>query len=97
MAALFAGALIAAQQFGVGMQEVGGWVGQVFGMIYAVGYNVFATLWNAIASFAEFFANVFNDPVAAIAHLFSDALDAILSMVETVAGAIDALTGSHLQ
>ncbi len=97
MAALFAGALIAAQQFGVGMQEVGGWVGQVFGMIYAVGYNVFATLWNAIASFAEFFTNVFNDPVAAIAHLFSDALDAILSMVETVAGAIDALTGSHLQ
>lgn len=97
MAALFAGALIAAQQFGVGMQEVGGWVGQVFGMIYAVGYNVFATLWNVIASFAEFFANVFNDPVAAIAHLFSDALDAILSMVETVAGAIDALTGSHLQ
>lgn len=97
MVALFAGALIAAQQFGVGMQEVGGWVGQVFGMTYAVGYNVFATLWNVIASFAEFFANVFNDPVAAIAHLFSDALDAILSMVETVAGAIDALTGSHLQ
>lgn len=95
--ALFAGALIAAQQFGIGMQEVGGWVGQVFGMIYAVGYNVFATLWNVIASFAEFFANVFNDPVAAIAHLFSNALDTILSMVETVAGAIDALTGSHLQ
>lgn len=66
MAALFAGALIAAQQFGVGMQEVGGWVGQVFGMTYAVGYNVFATLWNVIASFAEFFANVFNDPVAAM-------------------------------
>lgn len=95
--ALFAGALIAAQQFGIGMQQVGGWVGQVFGMIYAVGYNVFATLWNVVASFAEFFANVFNDPVAAIAHLFSNALDTILSMVETVAGAIDALTGSHLQ
>lgn len=97
LVALFAGALIAAQQFGIGMQEVGGWVGQVFGMTYAVGYNVFATLWNAIASFAEFFANVFNDPVAAIAHLFSNALDTILSMVETAAGAIDALTGSHLQ
>ena len=97
LVALFAGALIAAQQFGIGMQEVGGWAGQVFGMIYAVGYNVFATLWNVIASFAEFFANVFNDPVAAIAHLFSNALDTILSMVETAAGAIDALTGSHLQ
>ena len=95
--AILAGALIAAQQFGFGMQEVGGLVGQVFGTIYAVGYNVFATLWNVIASFAEFCANVFNDPVAAIAHLFADALDAILSMVETVAGAIDALTGSNLQ
>nr|DAP60651.1 MAG TPA: Tail tape measure [Caudoviricetes sp.] len=95
--AILAGALIAAQQFGFGMQEVGSWVGQVFGTIYAVGYNVFATLWNVIAAFAEFFANVFNDPVAAIAHLFADALDAILSMVETVAGAIDALTGSNLQ
>ena len=94
LVALFAGALIAAQQFGIGMQEVGGWVGQVFGMTYAVGYNVFATLWNVIASFAEFFANVFNDPVAAIAHLFSNALDTILSMVETAAGAIDALTSS---
>ena len=97
LVALFAGALIAAQQFGIGMQEVGGWIGQVFGMTYAVGYNVFATLWIVIASFAEFFANVFNDPVAAIAHLFSNALDTILSMVETAAGAIDALTGSHLQ
>jgi tape measure domain-containing protein len=95
--AVLAGALVAAQQFGLGMQEVGGFVGQVFGMIYAVGYNVFATLWNVIAAFAEFFANVFNHPVSAAVHLFSDALDAILSMVETVAGAIDALTGSNLQ
>lgn len=83
LVALFAGALIAAQQFGIGMQEVGGWVGQVFGMIYAVGYNSFATLW--------------NDPLGATVRLFSSALDTILGMVETVAGAIDALTGSHLQ
>ncbi len=97
LVALFAGALIAAQQFGIGMQEVGGWVGQVFGMIYAVGYNAFATLWNVIASFAEFFANVWNDPLGATVRLFSSTLDTILGMVETVAGAIDALTGSHLQ
>ena len=97
LASLFAVALVAAQQFGFGMQEAGAVTGYVFGMVYATGYNVFATLWNVIASFAEFFANVFNDPVAAIAHLFSNALDTILSMVETAAGAIDALTGSHLQ
>lgn len=94
--ALLASALIAAQQYGVGMQEVGGVVGGVFGFIYAVGYNVFASLWNIIATFAEFFANVFNDPVAAIAHLFSGLLDTILGMVQTAASAIDALLGSNI-
>ena len=93
---MLASALIAAQQYGVGMQEVGGVVGGVFGFIYAVGYNVFASLWNIIATFAEFFANVFNDPVAAIAHLFSGLLDTILGMVQTAASAIDALLGSNI-
>lgn len=97
LASLFAVALVAAQQFGFGMQEAGAVTGYVFGMAYATGYNVFATLWNVIASFAEFFANVWNDPLGATVHLFSSVLDTILSMVETVAGAIDALTGSHLQ
>lgn len=94
--AVLVGAMMIAQQFGIGMQEVGGWVGQVFGMIYAVGYNVFATLWNVIAAFAEFFANVWNDPLGATVRLFADVFDAILGIVETVAGAIDALLGSDL-
>lgn len=94
--AVLAGALIAAQQFGIGMQEVGAWVGMVFGMIYAVGYNVFATLWNVIAAFAEFFANVWNDPLGATVRLFASVFDSILGMIETVAGAIDALLGSNL-
>ena len=93
---LLASALIAAQQFRIGMQEVGGWVGQVFGMLYAVGYNVFAALWNVIATFAEFFANVWNDPLGATARLFFDVFDTILGIVETVAGAIDALLGTSL-
>lgn len=96
LVAIFAGALIAAQKFGVGMQEIGGWVGQVFGMIYAGGYNVFASLWNVIASFAEFFANVWNDPLGATARLFFDIFDVILGIVETTAGAIDALLGTSL-
>lgn len=82
---------------GLTFEDVGGFVGAVLGTLYAIGYNVFASLWNLIATFAEFFANVFNDPVAAVAHLFAGALDSILSMVEAVAGAIDVLTGSNLQ
>lgn len=96
-AALLASALIAAQQFGIGMQEVGKYVGLIFGAIYAVGYNVFASLWNVIAAFAEFFANVWDDPLGATARLFFDVFDTILGLVETVAGAIDALLGSDLQ
>jgi len=88
--------LIAAQQFGFGMQEVGSFVGQVLGLLYAVGYNVFASLWNVIAAFAEFFANVWNDPLGATVRLFFDVFDAILGIVETAAGAIDALLGTDM-
>lgn len=95
-AALLASALIAAQQFGIGFEEVAGWVGQVLGMLYAIGYNVFASLWNVIAAFAEFFANVWNDTLGATARLFFSVFDTILGIVETVAGAIDALLGSDL-
>ncbi len=99
--AVLASAMIAAQQFGVGMTEACGWVGQVLGMLYAIGYNVFASLWNVIAAFAEFFANVWNDPLGATARLatarlFFDIFDTILGIVETTAGAIDALLGTSL-
>lgn len=94
--AILAGALIAAQQFGIGMEEVGGVVGQVFGTIYAVAHNVFAAIWNVIATFAEFFANVWNDPLGATARLFFDVFDVILGIVETVAGAIDTLLGTNM-
>ena len=49
-----------------------------------------------MVAFAEFFANVFNNPVTAIANLFAGLLDNILSVVETAASAIDALLGSDI-
>ncbi len=94
--AVFSAALIAAQQFGFGMQEVGSFVGQILGLLYAVGYNVFASLWNVIAAFAEFFANVWDDPLGATARLFFDIFDTILGIVETTAGAIDMLLGTDM-
>ena len=98
---LLIGALIAAliyglQKAGFTFEEIGGVAGAVFGWLYGVGYNAVADLWNIWAVFAEFFANIFNDPVANIAHLFFGLLDNILSVVETVAGAIDALLGSDM-
>jgi len=97
LAAMLVGALLSARQFQFGMEDVGAAVGGMLGTLYAIGYDTFANLWNLIASFAEFFANVWNDPLAATARLFFDVFDTILGIVETVAGAIDSLLGSNLQ
>lgn len=53
-------------------------------------------IWNFIAAFANFFANVFNDPVGAIARLFADLADIVLSTLQTLASAIDTIFGSNL-
>ena len=83
-------------QLGVTFQEVGAFVGGVFGTIYVIGYNAFVLLHNAIATFAEFFANVWSDPLAAIAHAFAGTFDIVLQMVEYTAQAIDKLLGTDL-
>lgn len=84
------------RQAGVSWQEMGEAAGGVLGFLYSYFYTVIAYWWNIIASFAEFFANVFNHPVTAIARLFQGLLDNILQVVQTAAGAIDALLGSDI-
>lgn len=56
----------------------------------------FGQLWNYVAAFANFFGNVFNDPIASIVHLFGDMVDNCLSMLQALAQAIDAVFGSNL-
>lgn len=58
--------------------------------------DAFAVLWNFIAAFVNFFANVFNDPVGAIARLFFDLVDCILALLQSLASAIDTIFGSNL-
>lgn len=85
-----------ARQMGATWEEICGFIGGVIYELYAVGYNIVADAWNLIATFAEFFANVFNNPVAAIAHLFADLADWVLSILQSLASAIDAVFGSNL-
>ena len=54
------------------------------------------TLYNLIATFANFFATVFNDPVAAIANLFAGLFDTICGIVQSAASMIDTVLGSDL-
>lgn len=53
-------------------------------------------LWNLIAVFVNYFGNVFNDPVGAIAHLFAGLFDFILGIVQSVAAAIDTVLGTNM-
>lgn len=93
---LAAAAGIAAQEMGLTFEDVFSGIGAVAGGLFAFGYNLVASAWNLLASFAEFFANFLNDPSAAIAHLLADLADFALSVLQNIAGAIDAVFGSNL-
>lgn len=55
--------------------------------------NLMVNQWIA---FANFFGNLFNDPIGAIIHLFGDMADRILGILESIAKAIDKVFGSNL-
>ena len=74
----------------------GAFIGNLFVTLINFVIDIFVVLWNFIAAFANFFANVFNDPVGAIARLFFDLVDTILSLLQSLASAIDTIFGSNL-
>jgi tape measure domain-containing protein len=53
-------------------------------------------LVNPWIAFANFFGNLFNDPIASIIHLFGDMADNVLGILESIARAIDKVFGSDL-
>lgn len=71
-------------------------IGNLFVALINMVIDIFIILWNFIAAFVNFFGNVFTDPVGAIARLFFDLVDCILGLLQTLAGAIDAIFGSNL-
>lgn len=96
MIGLVALLISAAMEAGVTIEDVAGFVGGLLGGLYAFGYNLIADIWNFIATFAEFFANVFVDPIGSIERLFLGLADSVLGVLETIANAIDAVFGSSL-
>lgn len=71
-------------------------VGNVFVSLYNLVMEVFAGIYNVVAAVANFIGNVFQDPVGAVARLFFDLVDVVLSLLKTLASAIDNIFGSHL-
>lgn len=62
-------------------------------MIYNFVVESLLNLWNCFAKFANFLVNVFTDPIGSIVRLFVGLFDTILSVIESVAGAIGGLFG----
>lgn len=71
-------------------------IGNLFVTVINFVIDIFAVLWNFIATLANFFANVFTDPIGAIARLFFDLVDIVLSLLQSLASAIDTIFGSNL-
>lgn len=93
----FAGTSLSATGMIVGLFfAAGAIIGNVIIMLVNQLINYFAIVWNFIASFAEFFANVFYDPVGSIVRLFADMADSVLAILSAIASSIDTLFGSQL-
>ncbi|WP_438448192.1 hypothetical protein [Gorillibacterium sp. sgz5001074] len=70
--------------FGVSTGEILGFVAGVFFALFAGIHNGIAYIWNILLAFAEFFINVFNDPVYAIEKLFYDLLSNIVGYMSSM-------------
>lgn len=72
------------------------YIGALFGWLYGVIYNIVAHIWNTIANFANFFANVLDDPCQAWVNLVHAMVDDCLGYLQNLASGIDAVFGSNL-
>ena len=68
-------------------------LGNLVIMIYNIVIEAVLAVWNIIAEFVNFFANVWSDPLGSVVRLFVGVFDAILAIIETVAGALGGLFG----
>lgn len=83
-------------------------IGSIVAGVISVVWNYFMTLVATIIqsalmpfagawdTFANFFGNIFNDPIASIIHLFETLANSVLGILKTIASGIDAVFGSNL-
>lgn len=71
-------------------------IGNIFISAINLIIDYFVRLWNFIALFANFLANVFTDPIGAVARLFFGFIDMALAGLQALAHVIDTLFGTSL-
>ncbi|GLC80208.1 phage tail tape measure protein [Lacrimispora brassicae] len=64
--------------------------------ILEIGFGIIEYLYNGWVAFANFFGNLFNDPVASVIHLFADLGDTILGVIQKIAEGLDFIFGTHM-
>lgn len=85
-------AIVLARKAGADFADIGAFVGGVFGTLYAYAMNqCIVPLQNGFAMFANFFGNVFQDPVAAVKVLIYDMALTCLGYVQSLAQGIENL------
>lgn len=75
---------------------VGAALGNILMGVLEIGLGIIEYLVNGWLAFANFFANVFQDPVSSVIYLFADLGDRVLGIIEKIAKAIDFVFGSNL-
>jgi hypothetical protein len=81
LVAIIYGAVAAFNKFTGSSVSATGIIAGAFGVLGAIIFNIFASLWNTVAIFVNFLANVFQNPIAAIQLLFYElAINALTSL-----------------
>lgn len=71
-------------------------VGNLFITFWNLVCDVFVLIYNLVATVANFIANVFKNPIAAVCRLFFGLADTVLGILQAIASAIDTIFGSNL-
>lgn len=75
---------------------MGAFIANLFLALLQIVFAVVERLYNSWIAFANFFGNVFNDPIGSIIHLFGDLGDNVLGVIEKIARALDFVFGKNL-
>ena len=78
------------------LATAGAFVWDLFLGILELVIGVFNFLVNPIIAWVNFFANVFNDPIGSVIHLFGDLADNVLGILQKIASAMDMVFGSNM-
>ncbi|MDF2611350.1 MAG: phage tape measure protein [Lachnospiraceae bacterium] len=92
---------------GVTVEDIFGFIGGVVGITIAGIWNLFFGLFelvlgilnfwtNKFVIFANFFANVFQNPISSVIYLFQGLADNVLGVIEKIASALDFVFGSKM-